>query len=142
MAIGPLIANLLHCLREILQDLWTQIEVCNDDEARVRTRRILAQLDTSSGGRRRYIISAEQIEVLRNIGMQWKAIANCLGVSPKKFYRRRIEYGIADSYTVITKKELESNIRDILRLTPYSGETYIRGALRSGNIYIPRWRVN
>ena len=88
MAIGSLIANLLHCLREILQDLWTQIEgVCNDDEARVRTRRILAQLDTSSGGRRRYIISAEQIEVLRNTGMQWKAIANCLDVSPMKLYR-------------------------------------------------------
>ena len=106
MAIGSLIANLLHCLREILQDLWTQIEVCNDDEARVLTRRILAQLDTSSGGRRRYIISAEQIEVLRNTGMQWKVIANCLGVSPKKPHRR-IEYGIADSYTVITEEELE-----------------------------------
>ena len=141
VAIGPLIANLLHCLREILQDLRTQIEVCNDDEARVRTRRIPAQLDTSSGGRRRYIISAEQIEVLRNTGMQWKAIANCLGVSPKTLYRRRIEYGIADSYTAIAEEELESNIRDILRLTPYSGETYIRGALRSRNIYIPRWRV-
>ena len=70
--------------------------------------------------------------------MQWKAIANCLGVSPKTLYGRRIEYGIADSYTVITEEELESNIRDILRLTPYSGETYIRGALRSRNIYIPR----
>ena len=102
VAIGPLIANLLHCLREILQDLRTQIEVCNDDEARVRTRRIPAQLDTSSRSRRRYIISAEQIEVLRNTGMQWKAVANCLSVSPKTLYRRRIEYSIADSYTVIT----------------------------------------
>ena len=52
-----------------------------------------------------------------------------------------IEYGTADSYTVITEEELEPNIRDIPRLTPYSGETYIRGALQSRNIYIPRWRV-
>jgi hypothetical protein len=80
---------------------------------------------TSSGGRRRYIITAEQIEVLRNTGMNWTAIASCLGVSPKTLYRRRIEYGIADTYSDVTGQELEWNIRDILRLTPFSGETYI-----------------
>ena len=42
------------------------------------------------------------IKVLRSTGMQWKAIANCLGVSPRTLYRKRIEYGIADTYNDIT----------------------------------------
>jgi hypothetical protein len=33
------------------------------------------------------------------------------------------------------------NIRDILRLTPFSGETYVRGALRAQGIHIQRWKV-
>ncbi|CAB3979523.1 Hypothetical predicted protein [Paramuricea clavata] len=73
--------------------------------------------------------------------MNWTAIASCLGVSPKTLHRRRIEYGIADTYSDITNQELEWNIRDILRLTPVSGETYVRGALRARGIHIQRWKV-
>jgi hypothetical protein len=62
-------------------------------------------------------------------------------VSPKTLHRRRIEYGIADTYSDITEQELEWNIRDILRLTPFSGETYVRGALRARGIHIQRWKV-
>ena len=61
--------------------------------------------------------------------MQWTAIARCLGVSSKTLYRRRLDYGLEDSYSDITNEELEWNIRDILRLTPFSGESYIRGSL-------------
>ncbi|CAB3991114.1 PREDICTED: uncharacterized protein LOC107355804 [Paramuricea clavata] len=73
--------------------------------------------------------------------MNWTAIASCLGVSPKTLHRRRIEYGIADTYSDITGQELQWNIRDILRLTPFSGETYVRGALRARGIHIQRWKV-
>ena len=74
----------------------------------------------SSGGRPRYIITKEHIEVLRNTGMQWTAIAQCLGLSSRTLYRRRLEYGFEDSFTHITDEELELNISDVLRLTPFS----------------------
>ena len=46
-----------------------------------------------------------------------------------------------DAYDDITEQELERNIRDILRFTPFSGETYLRGALRAWGIYILRWKA-
>ena len=57
--------------------------------------------------------------------MNWTAIARCLGVSPKTLYGRRMEYGIVDTYSDITEWELELNIKDILKLTPFSGKTYV-----------------
>ena len=121
VAITPLIVNLLSLLREKLQVLRSQISTSSDQTA--RHCRIPPQ-SASSGGRRTYIITAEQIEVLRSTGMNWTSIASCLGVSPKTLHRR-MEYGIIDTYTDITERELELNIRDILRLTPFSGETYV-----------------
>ena len=82
------------------------------------------QSEGSSGGRPKYHITAEQIDVLRSTGMSWTAIAKCLGVSTKTLSRRRQEYGITD-YTEIREDELEWNVRDILQLTPFSGETYM-----------------
>ena len=73
--------------------------------------------------------------------MQWKTIANCLGVSAKTIYRRRIEYGVNDSFDDISNENLETCVRDILRLTPYSGETYVRGALRARGINVQRWKI-
>lgn len=104
-------------------------------------RSVITSQVVSSGGRRRYIITTEQIGVLRGTGIQWTAIASCLRVSAKTKYRRKIEYGIANSYIEITEEELEWNIREILRLTPFSGESYVRGALRDRRIYIQWWRI-
>ncbi|RMX46474.1 hypothetical protein pdam_00017821 [Pocillopora damicornis] len=55
--------------------------------------------------------------------MQWTTIAQCLGVSPKTLYRKRLEYGFEDSFTDISDEELECNIRDVLRLTPFSDQS-------------------
>ena len=59
----------------------------------------------------------------------------------KTLYRTRLDYGLQDSYSDITNKELEWNIRDILRLTPFLGESYVRGALRGRGIFIQRWKI-
>lgn len=40
-----------------------------------------------------------------------------------------------------TNEELEWKIRDILKLTPFSGECYIRGALHGRGIFIQRWKI-
>ena len=95
----------------------------------------------SSGGRAWYITTKDHIKVLRNTGMQWTTIAQCLGVSPKTLYRKRLEYGFEDSFTDISDEELECNIRDVLRLTPFSGESYVWGALRGCGIFIQRWKI-
>lgn len=88
----------------------------------------------SSGGRRRYIITAEQIlEVLCSTGMNWTCHCQLFGSeSLNSLPKNRI--WIADNYSDITEQELKWNIGDILRLTPFSGETCVRGALQDGGL--------
>ena len=52
----------------------------------------------------------------------------------------REEYGKTD-YTEIREYKLEWNVKDILQLTPFSGETHIQGALRARGIHIQRWKI-
>lgn len=72
--------------------------------------------------------------------MQWVAIAKCLCVSARTLSRRRIEFGLVD-YSNITDKQLDWNVRDILRLTPFSGESYVWRALRARGIYVQIWKI-
>ena len=95
----------------------------------------------STGGRPAYNITKIQIELLRETGLNWKNIAFFLGVSERTLHRRRIEYGIDANFTVITDDNLDAQIWEILRLTPYSGECYVRGSLRGRNITVQRERV-
>ena len=60
----------------------------------------------STGGRPRYNITKEQIETLRETGMNWKKIALCLGISESTLYRRRQEFGIYESFVDISYEEL------------------------------------
>jgi hypothetical protein len=56
-------------------------------------------------------------------------------------YRRRLELNVAETFSVIQDDELDNVIQDILRLTPYSGETYVKGALRGRGIVVQRARI-
>ena len=109
-------------------------EATTGNASALRRLRSPLQSEGSSGGRPKYHITAEQIDVLRTTGMSWTANAKCLRVSAKTLSRRRQEYGITD-YTEIREDELEWNVRDILQLTPFSGETYLQGALRARGIH-------
>jgi hypothetical protein len=133
-----LVESLLLSLRERLQYLWEKIVRYREP---VTNQHSVPDREQSTGGRRRYIVPLERIEVLRSTGMSWTAIANCLGISTKTLQRRREEYGMCDTYSEISSEELETNVRDILRLTPFSGESYVRGALRGRGINVQRWRV-
>ena len=95
----------------------------------------------STGGRPAYRITKEQIEQLRETGMNWRAIAKVLRVSDSTLYRRRIEHNIGSTFSQIEDDALDHHVRDILRLTPYSGETYIRGALQSRGVRVQRVRI-
>ena len=136
LEIKALIENLLQNLLGMLYNIKEKISIsCVElDNRRVPPR------ERSSGGRPKYLITAEQIDLLRSTGMQWTAIARCLGVSARTLSRRRAEYNIPD-YTELTEEELDWNVRHILQLTPFSGETYVRGALRARGIYIERWKI-
>ena len=95
----------------------------------------------STGGRPPYDITKEQIETLRDTGLNWKAIANFLGVSDRTLHRRRLEFGVAPSFSEIGDAELDEQVRAILQLTPYSGETYVRGGLKARDVRVQRARV-
>lgn len=141
LIIGQLVGRLLDILMAKIDYLRAELNASNEETARVGRAQRQRQQESSSGGRRRFSIAQEQIEILRSTGMQWKAIATCLGVSAKTIYRRRLEWGMNDSYDDISSAELETCVRDIMRLTPYSGETYVRGALRARGINVQRWKI-
>ena len=140
LAISLVLTNVQSFLtvKMLIEHLWQSLR-----EQLADCRQISAVFHRSplhSGGRPKYHITAEQIDVLRSTGMSWTAIAKCLGVSVKTSSRRRQEYGITD-YTEIREDELEWNVRHILQLTPFSGETNIQGALRARGIHIQRWKI-
>ena len=96
---------------------------------------------TSTGGRPAYNITKELIEQLRETGMNWRSIATCLGVSEQTLYRRRVQFGIDNSFTEIADEELDRQIQQTLNLTPYSGESYVRGSLKGRGINVQRSRI-
>ena len=76
--------------------------------------------------------------------MNWRSprsIATCLGISDQTLYRRRIVFGVGNNFTEITDEELDRQIQQILNLTPYSGETYVRGSLKGRGINVQRFRI-
>jgi len=93
----------------------------------------------STGGRPPYVITKEMIEQLCETGMSWRSIATCLGISDQTLYRQRIEFGVENNFTDITDKELERQIQQTLNLTPYSGETYVRGSLKGRDCINVQW---
>lgn len=62
---------------------------------------------TNFPGRPRYSITAEQISHCVLMGMNWKRIASCFGISRRTLYRHRQYLGVqALQYTVLTNQEL------------------------------------
>ena len=133
--------RLLEAVIDQLVAVVRQISVDLQSEQYNRRNEWLLDRSTSTGGRPAYCITKEQVEQLRETGMNWRTIAKCLGVSDSTLYRRRMELNIASTFTDITDNALFDEIEDILRLTPYSGESYVRGALRGRGIWVQRYRV-
>ena len=103
-------------------------------------RRDVVSLLPSIGGRPAYNITKDQIEQLRETGVNWCSIAEFLGVSERTLQRRRIEFGIDSNFSDISDNDLDNHVQEILHLTPYSGESYVRGGLRDRQINLQRHR--
>ena len=58
--------------------------------------------------------------------MNWKSVAQVLGISERTLSRRREEFNMEDTYSNISDTDLKSTIYCILQQTPYVGETYVR----------------
>ena len=91
---------------------------------------------TSTGGKPAFKVEKEHIEQLRDTGMNWKEIANFLGVSARTLHRRRIEYGVEKNFSEISDAGLDKQVQEVFQLTPYSGESYIRGSLQGRNVHV------
>jgi hypothetical protein len=131
-----LLDRLVWQLRELLNQLRSEVEQHID---RHNNFRLNQQCDT--GGRPKYVVTKEQIETLRDTGMNWKSVAQVLGISERTLYRRREEFNLVDKFSDITDTDLKNTITSILRQTPFVGETYVRGGLVSRKIFVPRRSV-
>ena len=127
---SDLLGELTDCMATLLRHAS---DIINASSYRVKEGRPVP-LSASTGGRPAYNISKEQIEQLRETGMNWRSIAACLVVSDRTLYRRRIEFGVEDSFTEMTDEKLDKQIQD-------SGESYVRGSLKGKGINVQRSRI-
>ena len=98
---------------------------------------------SESAGRPRYLISAQQLQFLRDFHFTWTKIAKILWVSRKTINRRRQELGMSQelSWSSISDNDPKQIMCDIQTLTPGIGQTRMLGALWSRALKIERWRV-
>ena len=134
-----LVSNLLTFSQSLLQDIHTtKIE---RETSSVRSAAWAPSKEASTGGRPRYRITKEQIETLRETGMNWKKIALSLGICESTLYRPRQELGLHESFVDIGYEELYLVITGMLTQTPYAGESYVSGGLRARGIFVQRHRI-
>ncbi|XP_071855243.1 uncharacterized protein [Apostichopus japonicus] len=95
-------------------------------------------------GRPRYDVTHDHIESQRSIHRDWSGIARVLGISRTTLYRRR-QFGMStvagSNHSSISDDELDQLLREILRVSPHSGEVVLIGALRGRGIQIQRSRL-
>ncbi|CAH0556963.1 unnamed protein product [Brassicogethes aeneus] len=137
--------RLQHLLVQIYQLFWSLLSSLNsklaDCEAVSDSPSFFPNRSSSGlAGRPAVKITHEQITILRNLGMTWINIASTLKISRRTLYRLKSKFDINES-CFIPDEELDLIISDIIRSTPNSGESYVRGSLRSRNVTVPRWRV-
>jgi len=110
-----LVSNLLTFSQGLLQEIHTT--TIQREGSTVRSAAWIPSKEASSGGRPRYRITKEQIETLRETGMNSKRIALSLGISESTLYRRRQELGLHESFVDISYEELYTVITGMLNQT-------------------------
>lgn len=133
-----MIESLYGCLQSIL----TEYEATQRYSVTANSRMIPPTVNTNLPGRPAYSIANAQIAHCLSMGMNWRAIANCFGISRRTLYRHRHNLEVQGlQYSVLTNQELNQIITDVLQRTPNAGEAYITGSLRSRGLRIQRWRI-
>ncbi len=131
-----IVSDLANSLRKSKFELFKKLS----DHMKYKDQVFVCETEVT-GGRPKFVVTREQIVVLRDTGMTWSDISKCLCISPKTLYRRRQEYDIPNSFANISDAELDDLLSNVLALTPNAGETYVTGGLRARGILVQRWRI-
>ena len=95
-------------------------------------------------GRPRFVIRAEMLEELRELGFSWNKISEMLGVSRWTIHRRVAEYGLENmtGFHNLPNEELDEKVKEfILNHGCTLGQGYVGGYLRSIGLRVQRRRI-
>ena len=132
-----LFENLVHELHKLLDEVRPQ----NGPQEATGMNKFSLLRNYDTGGRPKYAITKEQIETLRDSGMNWKSIAQTMGISERTLYKYRKDFNLSETFSEISDADLKSAIESILEQTPFAGETYVRGGLVARQLRVQRCRV-
>ncbi|KAF0028001.1 hypothetical protein F2P81_019088 [Scophthalmus maximus] len=133
---------MMETLYGYLHTILTEYEATQRYSVTANSRMMPPTIVTNLPGRPRYSITNEQISHCLSMGMNWRTIANCFGISRRTLYRHRQHLGIQSlQYNGLTNQELNQIVTEVLQRTPNAGEAYITGSLRSRGLRIQRWRI-
>ena len=132
--------NLRNLAREIrlIEGLFRELPVFTPSCYRAPVRH------TGNVGRPAYVISREQLMLLRSYFFSWSSIARIMGVSRWTVHRRVGDLEVPASfrtYSHIQDGSLQQMVQEELISMPRCGERYMQGALRRRGIWVQRWRV-
>ncbi|XP_047192933.1 uncharacterized protein LOC124850944 [Scophthalmus maximus] len=133
---------MMETLYGYLHTILTEYEATQRYSVTANSRMMPPTIVTNLPGRPCYSITNEQISHCLSMGMNWRTIANCFGISRRTLYRHRQHLGIQSlQYNGLTNQELNQIVTEVLQRTPNAGEAYITGSLRSRGLRIQRWRI-
>ncbi|XP_068702664.1 uncharacterized protein [Montipora foliosa] len=97
---------------------------------------------TRSIGRPSYIITKEQLEVMRAYALSWMDIAKALGVSISTIWRRRVYFSMGRQHQrgrrTLISAELREVVEEIKSRSMDAGIIMIEGELAARNLYASR----
>ena len=95
-------------------------------------------------GRPRFVIRAEMLEELRELGFSWNKIGEMLGVSRWTIRRRVAEYGLENmtGFHNLPDEELDEKVKEFISNHGCTlGQGYVGGYLRSIGLRVQRRRI-
>ena len=92
-------------------------------------------------GRPSYVVQADQVQGLRDLGFTWKSIAEMLSISERTLRNKRKEMDITETFSEIEDVDLDDIVNALLLESPNMGERLLSGALRARGIRIQRRRM-
>ncbi|CAH3168206.1 unnamed protein product [Porites evermanni] len=145
---GDLLELIINQVKQLECKIGEMIETFNGlipllaDELRYRA----PVTATRSVGRPSFIITKEQLEIMRSYGLSWMDIAKALGVSVSTIWRRRAYFQIRRSRhrgrREITMTELKEIIARIKETAVDAGIIMIEGELSGQGLYASRVAIS
>ena len=117
------VAGDLHQLKEILSSLLAMWQRYEESTLSVDNFSYNPPLEPASCiGRRRFLISGDQLEYLRALSFTWTEITSLFGVTRMTVYCRQAECGLIDEQRdVLSDADLDSMILELKGDLPYCG---------------------